>query len=361
VLFLLQKQKQNDLRCLLFRSLLFSLNLSLSLETDGKGGSHNGEVNGHLVQDHNDNFTLDCSGGATCVQRRLPVFLCRASLLGVGPSIASWHTCNAEPPTRRTIGPTFWHVASCGDVDHSGGVAHGGQSGASVGTNCSRFDVGSSFRSYWMDLVLLDGARNVGLAAAWFGVREHSRKWYSRLVHVGIRAVWGAGHGMLWLAFSAVSITWSYCVVLYNALTFSLYENLRLVWWAICNILALVCMPLVAVCDAAAARVTGTQTVLRGMVRDSGSVVAPVVPVACTELMVHLPATVEAAPVLETEAANAPVLSKIPAKQARTKSKVPKKGAIQTKRRRRIRLAPKSDIACPPLRRSERIAKRGGK
>jgi hypothetical protein len=67
------------------------------------------------------------------------------------------------------------------------------------------------------------------------------------------------------------------------------------------------------------------------MVRDSGSVVAPVVPVACTELMVQLPATVEAAPVLETEAANAPVVSEIPAKQARTKSKVPKKGVIQTK------------------------------
>jgi hypothetical protein len=177
-------------------------------------------------------------------------------------------------------------------------------------------------------------------------------------------AVWGVGHFVLKFAFDLVSITWSLIVgILYNMLTSPVFENLRLVWWAIRNVVVLVlCGAPLAVAKGMVQAVSCLRVV---RVRDVGcSVVAPAVPVAaCSEATALQPeTTVEAAPVLETEAVDAPVVSEVPAKQTRTKPKVPKKGIVQSKpSSRRIRPAPKSQTACPPLRRSKRIAKRAEK
>jgi hypothetical protein len=172
----------------------------------------------------------------------------------------------------------------------------------------------------------------------------------------------------------------------FNALTFSIFASLRLVWWAIRNVLALVCMAVVAVCRnvlalvcmaivaacrAAVAGATGAVKVVvclsNGMlsavrVRDLGSEVAPVVPerAARKETTVLPPVTiVEAAPALEIEAVHAPVASEVSVKQARAKPNVPKGGLVQPMpSSRRIRPSPKAQIVNAPLRRSKRIAKR---
>jgi DnaJ domain len=180
----------------------------------------------------------------------------------------------------------------------------------------------------------------------------------------------------------------------FNALTFSIFASLRLVWWVIRKILTLVCMAVVAVifaslrlvwcairslvgmavvavCRAAVAGATGAVKVVvclsKGMqsavrVRDLGSVVAPV-PVACNEATVlRQPVAVEAAPALEIEAVHAPVVSEVPAKQARAKPMVPKGGVVPPKpSSRRVRPAPKPLIVNAPLRRSKRIAERNTK
>jgi hypothetical protein len=152
-----------------------------------------------------------------------------------------------------------------------------------------------------------------------------------------------------------------------NALTFSIFASLRLVWWAIRNVLALVCKAVVAACRAAVAGATGAVKVVvclsKGMVsavrvRHLGSVVVAPVPVACNEATVlQQPVAVEAAPALEIEAVHASIVSEVPAK-ARTKPKVPK-GVVQPKpSSRRVRPAPKPQIVSAPLRRSKRIAER---
>jgi DnaJ domain len=179
----------------------------------------------------------------------------------------------------------------------------------------------------------------------------------------------------------------------FNALTFSILASLRLVWWAIRNVLALVrmsfvavifaslrlvrsvlvlvCMAVVAVCRSAVAGATGAVKVVvclsNGMVsavrvRDLGSEVAPVVPgrAARKEATVLPPVTtVDAAPALEIEAVHAPVASEVSVKQARAKPNVPKGGLVQPMpSSRRIRPTPKAQIVNAPLRRSKRIAKR---
>jgi hypothetical protein len=209
------------------------------------------------------------------------------------------------------------------------------------------------------------------LALACASIRETGTlEWFTlgfatswKVCLVALVAVLGVGHFVLKFAFDFVSITWSLIgALLYNMLTSPVFENLRLVWWAIRNVVVLGVQIVYSFLSKGMVRAVDCLRVVR--VCDLWSVVAPVVPVvAGIDATVLLPpVTGEAAPVLETEAVDAPVVSEVPAKQARTKPKVPKKGIVQPKpSSRRIRPAPKNQVADPPLRRSERIAKRGGK
>jgi hypothetical protein len=121
--------------------------------------------------------------------RRLRASPCRAAFLDFRPSIANVRVVQLSMLRFRPVGQLdrlsgAWRIAATLAI-HSGGVGHGGQSGTSVGTNCSRRGFASSFRWLRMGLVLLNGAGDVGFVAVRFGIREHSRKWRSQLVYVG--------------------------------------------------------------------------------------------------------------------------------------------------------------------------------
>jgi hypothetical protein len=249
--------------------------------------------------------------------------------------------------------------------------------------------------------------RLVDLLGCYLSVGLLVRKEINMVTMTGLVGFWAGCRGMIHLAHSYMPMSWlrtaeQAC----NSLTFPLVINLRLVWWAIRNVLALVWMAVVAVCGAAVAGATGTanavQTICgsfyKGMVQtgvrlgavrvvDLVSVVAPVA-AAGMEATVLPPGAVEAAPMVETEVAaeaapvvetevavkadgavetevmqeveastvNAPVVSEVPVK-ARTKSKVPK-GPVQPKSRRRARPAPESKVE---PRRSKRFADREGR
>jgi hypothetical protein len=200
----------------------------------------------------------------------------------------------------------------------------------------------------------------------------------------GLVCLWAGGRAILYVERLCLPISWV-CVVewAWNSLTFPLVMNLRLVWWAIRNVSALVWMAVVAVLGAAVAGATANtfQTICgdfyKGRVQTVGwlsaqrvydlvvSAVAPV-PAASNEATVLQPVPVEAAPAVEIEVmqvevstVNDPVVSEVPVK-ARTKPKVPK-GLVQPKSRRRIRPAPEARVESLPQRRSKRIADRGGR
>jgi hypothetical protein len=192
----------------------------------------------------------------------------------------------------------------------------------------------------------------------------------------GLIGLWAGCRKMLYVARFYLPMSWL-CAAerACSSLTFPLVMNLRLVWWAIRNVLALVWMAVVKVCGAAVVGATGAANTVqaicgsfKGMVPlsfvqvcDLVSVEAPVP--AAGEEATGLPVAVEDAPAAETEGlqvelstANAAVVSEIPVK-ARAKSKVPK-GLVQSKSRRRARPTQESQVE---PRRSKRITDRKGR
>jgi hypothetical protein len=249
--------------------------------------------------------------------------------------------------------------------------------------------------------------RLVDLLGCYLGVGLLVRAEVNMVTMTGLLGFWAGCRGIVYLAHSYLPMSWlrtaeQAC----NSLTFPLVINLRLVWWSIRNVFALLRMAVVAVCGAAVAGATGTantvqticgsfykgmvQTVVRLSAVRVGDLVSVVAPgaAASMEATVLPPVAVEAAPVVETEVAaeaapvvetevavevdgavetevmqeveastvNAPVVRVVPVK-ARTKSKVPK-GPVQPKSRRRARPAPESKVE---PRRSKRVADREGR
>jgi hypothetical protein len=87
--------------------------------------------------------------------RRLRASPCRAAFLDFRPSIANLRVVQLSTLRFRPVGQLdrlsgVWRIAATSAI-HSGGVGHGGQSGTSVGTNCSRRGFASSFRWFRME------------------------------------------------------------------------------------------------------------------------------------------------------------------------------------------------------------------
>jgi hypothetical protein len=219
----------------------------------------------------------------------------------------------------------------------------------------------------------------------------------------GMLMLWALVRWALYSARSYVPMSWL-CATerACTSLTFPLFVCLRLVWWAVRNVWALVWLAIVAICGAAVAgaigAAKGVQTIcgsFKGMVQLStvrvcdlvSAVVAPAVPIAASqEATMPLPVPVPAAPAVEMKAmpevevstANATVVSDevpvdmstantavvsdevVPVEASTAKSKVPK-SLVQPKPRRRTCPAAKSKAECAPQRRSKRIADRGGR
>jgi hypothetical protein len=110
----------------------------------------------------------------------------------------------------------------------------------------------------------------------------------------GMLMMWAIGRGILHGACSYLPMSWL-CAAerAWNTLTFPLVVKVRLVWWAMRNVLALVSMATVAVCGTTVVGATGAAV----RVGDLVAVVAPD-PAAGQEATVLLPVAVEDAPLV---------------------------------------------------------------